>query len=515
MTAPPLRPPPTSTVSSALAAGRLGVAHVIFFVWSSATPETVVAGVMTMAFAATGVTGLPLAFLLVGGVLLIFAPGYIAMSRQISNAGAFYSYIARGLGPGLGIGAAWIALLSYNGLQNALYGAVDAAADPLLQQWFGISPQWWVIALCCWALVAVLGVLRVEVNGRVLAVLLLAEVAVITVFSAANLLEPANGHVSFLPLSPAALMAGGFAGLGVALAIGILGSVGFESTVVFSEETKDPKRTIARATYSSIILIAVLYAFASWGMAVGAGPDTIVAASGEQGTDLLFNLAGARLGAWASTLGHVLFFTSVIAALISFHNTVARYMFALGREKVLPAALGRTWSRTMAPRNASLTQSGVALAVIAFYALGGFDPVVQLFYWVGTSGGLGVLLLLFTTSVAVIRYFARTPTDETLWRRVIAPSIAAVLLAGMAYLGFDNIGLLLGVPAGHPLIWVVPAAFGTAVVLGLVYSRYLKIAKPAVYAVIGLGARAVTAPQIPAPRTGAHSAGNIREGANR
>lgn len=55
-------------------------------------------------------------------------------------------------------------------------------------------------------------------------------------------------------------------------------------------------------------------------------------------------------------------------AMISFHNAVARYMFALGRERVLPAALARTEPRTGAPRVASLTQSAVGLVVIAVYA---------------------------------------------------------------------------------------------------------------------------------------------------
>ena len=108
------------------------------------------------------------------------------------------------------------------------------------------------------------------------------------------------------------------------------------------------------------------------------------------------------------TIGQALFLTSLLAAMISFHNTTARYAFALGRERVLPAVFGQTSPRTGAPRVASLAQSVLGLVVIVLYAVAGWDPLVQLFFWGGTAGGFGVLLLIATTSVAVIAFFART-----------------------------------------------------------------------------------------------------------
>ena len=131
-------------------------------------------------------------------------------------------------------------------------------------------------------------------------------------------------------------------GVGAVLVLAILGFVGFESAVVFSEESKDPKRTVPLATYLSVAIIAGLYALSSWTMTVAVGPDQIVAEAGEQSVELIFNLAAAHLGDTAVTIGQVLFLTSVLAAMISFHNTTARYTFALGRERVLPAVFGQT-----------------------------------------------------------------------------------------------------------------------------------------------------------------------------
>jgi len=70
-------------------------------------------------------------------------------------------------------------------------------------------------------------------------------------------------------------------------------------------------------------------------MTQATGSDQIVRQSREQSIDLPFNLAQPHLGGAAATLGHILFVTSVIAAMISFHNTTARYVFALGREGAL------------------------------------------------------------------------------------------------------------------------------------------------------------------------------------
>src|SRR6266508_5816553 len=240
--------PPQSNLSMALAEDRLGIPSVLFFVMSAATPLTVVAGVVTTGFAVTGLIGIPLAFIVVGVVLALFSVGYVAMARHVVNAGAFYAYISQGLGRPLGVGCSWIALVAYNSLQVGLYGLIGVAAQPLLQQWFNLDVKWWVVALVAWLIVALLGLQQVDVNGKVLAVLLVTEVTVIVIFSLADLGNPAGGSVSFDTLAPGNLFG---SGTGALLAIAVLGFVGFESSVVFSEEARDRQRTVPIATYLS------------------------------------------------------------------------------------------------------------------------------------------------------------------------------------------------------------------------------------------------------------------------
>ncbi|GID91848.1 APC family permease [Amorphoplanes digitatis] len=481
------KPAGPSQLSTALARDRLGVAAVVFFVMSAAAPLTVVAGVVPTGLAVTGLTAISIAFLAVAIVLAVFSVGYVAMARHIANAGAFYAYVARGIGRPAGVGAAWVALLAYNSFQVASYGGFGAIAAPLFADWFGIELEWWIIALAAWALVAVLGVLDVAVNGKVLATLLVAEIVLVVVFSIVDLTT--DGFVpSSAALDPSSLVG---AGAGALLVMAVTGFVGFEQSVVFSEESRDPRRTVPRATYIAVALIAVLYAFSSWAMISATGGDAVARAQAE-GPELFFNLASERLGATALHLGHALFLTSLVAAMISFHNIIARYTFSLGREGVLPRAFGRTVPGTGAPKNGSLAQSAFGLIVILVYAIAGWDPLVQLFFWGGTTGGIGVLLLITVTSAAVVGYFARHREGEDFWHRVGAPVLGTVLLLVMTYLALTNIAILFGVESGSTPTWAVPLAYGVLAVAGVVWALILRGSKPEIYQGIGMGARSAS-----------------------
>jgi amino acid transporter len=475
-----------SRIASALAANRLGVASVTFFVMSAVAPLTVVATVVTTGYATTGLTGIPFAFLVIGLMLALFSVGFVTMAPYVANTGAFYAYISRGLGRPMGVASSWLAVAIYNGLQVAFYGTIGAAAEPVLG-WFGIDVAWWVIALVAWALIALLGVQQVDVNSKVLAVLLISEVLVTLVLCVANVIKPAGGTVSFETLDPGNLFG---PGVGAVLAVALLGFIGFESAVVFSEESRDPGRTVRRATFLSVGLIAGIYAFGSWAMSVATGPDRIVGAAHEQGTQLIFNLAENNVGGAIVGVGRVLFVTSILAAALSFHNTAARYMFAVGRERVLPSVLGRTSLRTGAPVVGSLVQSVIGLIVIIVYAVADMgDPVVQLFYWWGTSGGVGVLVLIATTSIAVIVFFLRNPSDESVWRRLVAPILSVAAVGTVVTLAFVNFATLLGVPEDSPLRWGVPISFVVVAALGFCWALVLRARRPDIYASVGLGAK--------------------------
>jgi amino acid transporter len=495
----PRKQSPGSPVSRALARDRLGVPAVLFFVLAGVAPLTVAAGVIPTAFQTTGLTGIPAAFVVVAAILALFATGYVAMTRHITNSGAFYAFVSRGLGRVTGVAAALVALLAYSFLQVGLYGALGPAAAAQAAADLHRHTPWWAWALGAWAVITLLGLLRVDITGRVLGVLLCAEIAVILAETVTGLAHPAGGRLSFATLSPAALTSAGFGTFGVLAVIAVLGFVGFEQAPVLAEEARNARRTVPIATYVALGLIAVVYAGVSWAMAAHAGTGHVVAAAGRLGPGLLFGLGGS--GGLADA-AQWLFLTSLFAAALAFHNAVWRYAYALGRENVLPAALGRT-GRNNIPKAASLAQSACGLAVIVVYAVAGWDPMTRLFFWLGTTGGFGILVLLALTAVAVVLFFARDHRGENAWRRLVAPALAATALTGIVVLAALHYATLLGVPAGADAAWALPATYVVTGLLGLGWGLVLKLRRPRTYAAIGLGAHAVTGQLTPAAdRTG-------------
>src|SRR5215467_1476448 len=389
-----------SAVPASLAKDRLGVWAVIMFAMTAATPLLVVGALVVSAWAGTGVVGYPLAFVLIGIVLAIFAAGYVAMARHVVNAGAFYSYIALGANKALGVGASFVAVLAYNLLQIGLYGIFGVVAQGFFDEKFDWGLKWYWYALTAWAVVALMGALRVDINSKILGVLLLAELVLVVVLDVADIGHPVGGGVSAF--------------------------VGFEAAPVFSEEARHARRTVPAATYLAIFVMGVVYAVTSWAITVAVGAGSVVAEAQKQGPDLIFNVARPFLGNSAAIVdtGHILLLTSIFAGMVSYHNAVARYSFSLGREGVLPRLLGRPRERTGAPLVASVAQSTVALIVIVLFAVMHWDPLFRLFFWLGTTGGFGILVLLIATSLSVLNFFRGDHRDESLWSRVGAPILA-------------------------------------------------------------------------------------------
>ena len=470
-------------VTKALARNRLGVPSVVFFGVAGAAPLTVIIGAISATYAIIGSTAVPIAYVVVAGILSLFTVGFVAMSRHIVNSGAFYSYISHGLGRIIGVGAAFVALPAYSLMQIGLFGLFGSAASGILAA-FGVNAPWYVCAIGAWLVVTVLGLLWVDLSGRVLAVLLVAEIAVVLVYDVVMVAHPAGGQVTFSQFSPAPLLT---PVVGSLLVLAIAGFVGFEATVVLSEEAKDPKKTIARATHWAVLLAGLLCSVSAWAMSVSTGPDRIAGVAAEHQTDLVFFLVGKHLPAAFVDAGYLLFLTSVFAALLAFHAAVARYQFALGREGVLPAAWGRTHPRTGAPLLGSITQSVFAIIVLSAYAVAGAEPLVYVFAWLTTIGGLGVLILMWCTSAAVIGFFLKNRRKESIWRAYVAPFCSFLLLSVVLTATVIGFGELLQVDGDSPFQWLIPVLYAGIAILGFAWAAIMRAVRPEVYAQIGRG----------------------------
>ncbi|MFJ9855500.1 APC family permease [Streptomyces sp. NPDC101150] len=456
----------------------IGTGDLVFFVVAAAAPLTVMAGVAPVSIGMAGQAA-PLGYLVSGLLLIIFAAGFTAMSRHVHNAGAFYAYIGCGLGRTTGVGAAYVALLAYNAIEVGLLAAFGWFTGSGVQGLTGVRVPWWAWALAGLVAIGVLGYLKVTFSAKVLGVALALEVLILLAFEAGVFVHGGGPQgPQFGALSPEHLANAGVGGMFV-LAVGAF--IGFEATAIYSEEARRPERSVPRATYVAVGFLALFYTFTVWVIinAYGASRAQTVA-NGPGGPDMVLTATQHFAGAWAADAMHVLIITSAFAATLAFHNGATRYLYALGREGLLPRRLGTVTARHRSPAAAVLLQSALALAVVLATAAAGQNPYSVTFLWTSGMGILGVLLLQTLAALAVYGFFRRDRQGMPAWRVVAAPLLSGTGLAALIVLICRNFGLLTGASTAVnvALLAPLPLAFGT----GLAIARHIRRQSPHRYA---------------------------------
>ncbi len=428
---------------------RLGVFGIVFFVVAAAAPLVGMTGAVPVAIGLGNGAAAPGAYLAVGIVLLLFSVGYAAMSQRVTNTGAFFAYVGRGLGRNAGIASAFVSIVAYLAVQLAIYGFFGAVLGGLLP-----FLPWWAWALIAWLVVTGLSVLSVDVGAKVLGVMLILELLALVITAVAILANGGPEGPNFLAsFAPDKILAGGLAGsAGIALAFAFASFIGFEATAIYGEESKEPKRIVSRATYLAVITITVLFALVSFAMVTGMGASTVVEETFERSGGLvdpaavLFSLASQYVGPWMATVMSVLVVSSLFAGLLAFQNAAARYFFAMGRGGVLPAGLQRTNGRG-APWVASVVTSVISGLVILVFAIFALDPILNLFYWFSGLAVIAIVLIEILVSIAIIAYFAKNKGEANVFQAIIAPILAIIGLAVGEYLLISRFGLLAGTVA--------------------------------------------------------------------
>ncbi|MYR58619.1 amino acid permease [Streptomyces sp. SID625] len=437
--------------TAALKPDALGVLGILFFVLSGQAPLTGIAGAAPISVAIGNGAGTPAAYLPAGAVILLFSVGFVAMGRHVVDAGAFSTYIGKGLGRTTGAGSAAVALFSYCVIQAAMYGLYGATLSALVTHDTGLDLPWWVWTPATMALVQALAATGIEVGAKVLALLVCAEFTVLLVFGLVTLAEGGGpeGLRTAAGFSPSAVLQGA---PGVAVMFAVASMSGFEATAVYGEEARDPKRTVPRATYLFVVVVTCFFALTSWMLvsahgASGAPQAAAAALAGGDASDFVFAPIAAQFGHRIDTVLPVLLATSLFAGILTFHNSANRCLFALSRDRLLPRDLGRLNARR-APWAAGCAQTVVALALVVPFALLGKGPVVSLFSWFSGLAVLAMMLLHLLTSVSVIVFFRRTGLDRRRWDTVLAPALGAAGLAGAVWLILADFTTLIGGDTG-------------------------------------------------------------------
>ncbi|WP_028224077.1 APC family permease [Paraburkholderia ferrariae] len=472
-----------NTPSTELRKGTLGLGFIIFFVISAAGPLVAIAGGFPIGIMLGNGAGTPALLIATVAILLMFSAGYTAMSRYITNAGGFYAFTARGLGGKAGGAAALLALLGYNTMQIGLYGMFGAVSSGFLSMHLGVTMPWWACSLVAMASIGIFGYRQIDLSAKVLSLLVFGEYVVVLILDVAILRHGGASGLNATSFAPHVFLGG-------APAIGFLfcfaSFVGFEATTIYSEEAKDPHRTVPLATYISVLLIGGFYAFSVWCMVIGAGSDQVVKilTGLSDPTTFLYTLSDRYANSTLTGAMSVLFITSVYAGLLAFHNSAARYFYAAGREGLLPQRLGYTHRRHSSPHVGSLLQTVLALLVVTIFIITGADPVLTLFSWLTNVATLCIIALMALSSVAVFMFFlTHEARDEGVWRIRILPILSGLALSVVLALAIINFPLLTGARAG--LSYGLTALLPVFAVIGVLAASALKRRDPAAFNQLG------------------------------
>jgi amino acid transporter len=429
----------------------IGLWGVIFVGVTGAAPIS--AMLFNVPFATGFGTGLytPAAFLFATIILTIFTVGYVTMARKIRAAGGFYSFISHGLGRELGMAAGICGALAYSLFEVSLLGGFAYFANLNFNTWFSWDIPWPVFAFAAAALISVLCYFDVELSVRILGVALVGEVVILTIFDL--LVFGQGGGPDGIQFQSLNLFKLGSPGPGLAAGVGLFLAfwswVGFEAIPNYAEESRNPRRIVPLATLLSVVGLGIGYVITSLAFVSSFPEKTLI--KDAQNPDGPFFVAMRGFGShWLATIMQIFILTGSFACAMAFHNVAMRYFYAMGREGILPKALGRTHPTHRSPYIASLVQTAIAFVIVLAWGIGAgfgkaFDVAyVRIYTMMAVQGVVWILAIQALCALAVIVYHRRHNFDDSVWAVVVCPVIAILGQVFAIYLLFKNIDVLAG-----------------------------------------------------------------------
>jgi amino acid transporter len=460
--------------------GRIGVLELMLTVLAFSAPLTVVAAFAV--FVLTYNSSAPIAFAIAIVLLLLFSVGYTTMTRYLPNPGAFYAYITAGLGRHMGLGSSFLAMFGYVTMAVGTVAFFGTIASSLVSDTFyGPSIPWYVYSLLCIAAAGVLGYFRIDLSAKVLSVVMGCEILIVLIFNAAVLFKGGPEGRSLQPFS-----LGGFASGDVGLAVLFAATcfLGFEATAIFREETKDPDKTVPRATYGAVLFIGVFYLVSIWLLIVAYGPSQAQSVAINDYARMFPNAIHSYVGAWATDVVRVLLCSSIFACLLSVQNILSRYTYSLGVDHVLPGRLGRVHKKYGSPYVSSVTVTVVLLLVLVGCVVAKADPLHMYSSLAGT-GGFAVLVLMFLTGISALVFFRRRTdiTDRRIFHMFIAPLLSAITMGTVLYLAITHFTAMTGGSTMQAV--VLQVALWATFIVGVVMAAVYRVRRPETYVRIG------------------------------
>ncbi len=373
----------------------------------------------------------PLVYLLCLIAMLITATGVMEMARALPSAGAFYTYVTRGLGAKAGFVTGGLIFVAYALLPPAEIGLIGSYLQNTFNEEFSTNIPWWVIGMVPAIVMTVLAFEGIISSLRTALVLFSAEVFVVVLMAVIIVVNGGADGLSLHPFNPSS-SPHGFGGLVTGGIFAALSFVGFEAAASLGEEVKEPRKRIPKGILYSTLLVGGIYVFCIWAESMGLGQGATNALDASKAP---WNELAATYASWMKWPVIVASVSSMFAVMLASNNGIVRILHKMGREGLLPSFFGHIDERRKTPTYAVLFQGvfAIGLALIVGGLAGGLgDPVAggSVYGYLGFLLTMGILPVYILTNGAAIRFF-RERGDFNPLRHLLLPGLGALLMIGL------------------------------------------------------------------------------------
>jgi amino acid transporter len=369
----------------------------------------------------------PLAYL-VGLVGMVFtAMSYAAMSRAFPMAGSVYSYAQRGLSEIAGFFSGWLILLDYILVPALLYLFSAIALQPMLPQ----VPEWmWLLGFVSFN--AAVNLIGIEFTARANRYMLAIELVVLALFVVLGLMALYGGHgagrLTVKPVyDPSVFSLATVAG---ATSIAVLSFLGFDGISTLSEENRGNQNAVGHATLLSLLLVGALFLLQTW-IATDLARGMQFSSPGTAFYDIV-RLAG---GVWLERVTLIAVVLANIANAMAAQAATSRILFAMARDRKLPAVLARIHPRFQTPYISTLVVALVSVLVGVFFS-SRVDDLTRIVNF----GALTAFLLLHLS--VINHYFIRGRSGR--WLAHLASPLLGFLVIAYVLYEMDNSAKIMG-----------------------------------------------------------------------
>lgn len=368
---------------------------------------------------------LPLSFLIAFVACLFVGNTVVQFSRRMPSAGSFYTFNTQGLGQGAGFFTGWLFWIGYALLAPGLFCAFGAFVHDYVLLTFHKEVSWTVFSLIAMVVVFGLSARSIKASVNIDLTLLALEVVVFLILAVVAVTKAGHGNTGavFLPTSAP----NGFTGVGLGVVFGILSFIGFDAAATLGEETRNPRRNVPLAVAGALGFVGVFYVFVMYALAAGYGlNDKARLATFLKDANPFVTLAKSYTP-WLLQPVQIAAIAGLFSCFLAIHNTTVRVMYSMGRDRVLPAALGHVHPAWFSPLKAIVVQT--VFTVVVGLAVGGWlgPGATGAYGFTGAIGTVAIVLVYLASNVALVRFFWRLPERRVL-THIVVPALGVLAL---------------------------------------------------------------------------------------